>query len=318
MALTSELLQANAVLSSLTEEQINAVVQMSLNDEQAVIGQKTGEIYGGLDADILSASGIAKNGTEKTYDYAKRVIGEIKAKAGDSAQLQSQIADLTKEKARLEGELAKGGDAEIRKQLTQAKADLDNVTKEYTSLQTKFNESESRHAQELMGVRMESEFARATSGVNFKKDLPKAVTDVLLKQAIERVKGMNPEYIDDGTGSGTKVLAFKDSTGAVMRNPKTNLNPYTASELVIKELEGMQVLDNGRQQTGGGSDPNAGKGGNGGAIDIAGARTQSEAQTMIAQALASQGFVKGSKDYEAKMAEAWSANKEVIKTLPVQ
>ena len=317
MALTSELLKANAALSSLTEEQINAVVQMSLNDEQSVIGQKTGEIYGGLDADILEVSGIAKNGTEKTYDYAKRVIGEIKAKAGDSAQMQSQIAELTKEKTRLESELAKGGDAETKRLLTQAKADLANVTKEYTELQKKYTDSESNHAKELMGVRMESEFARATNGVNFKKDLPKTVTDVLLQQAVDKVKAMNPEYIDDGSGKGTKVLAFKDSTGAVMRNPKTNLNPYTANELVLKELEGMQVLDNGRQQTGTGSQGGM-SGGDGATIDIGGAPTQSEAQSIIARSLASQGLVKGSNEYEAKMKEAWSANKDVIKTLPIQ
>ena len=71
MALTNELLNANAATAALTDEQKTAIVEMSRNDEQAVIGQKTGEIYGGLDADILAASGIAKNGTEKTYDYAK-------------------------------------------------------------------------------------------------------------------------------------------------------------------------------------------------------------------------------------------------------
>ena len=66
MALTTELLKGNAATAGLSDEQINAVVEMSKNDETTVIGQKTGEIYGGLDADILAASGIAKNGTEKT------------------------------------------------------------------------------------------------------------------------------------------------------------------------------------------------------------------------------------------------------------
>ena len=67
MALTTEILRGNAATANLSDEQINAVVEMSKNDESAVIGQKVGEIYGGLDADILSASGIAKNGSEKTY-----------------------------------------------------------------------------------------------------------------------------------------------------------------------------------------------------------------------------------------------------------
>ena len=89
MALTTELLNASTALAGLTDEQKSAIVEMSRNDEQTVIGQKTGELYGGLDADILAASGIAKNGTEKTYDYAKRVIGEIKAQAGNAVELQT-------------------------------------------------------------------------------------------------------------------------------------------------------------------------------------------------------------------------------------
>ena len=102
MALTTELLKGNAATAGLSDEQINAVVEMSKNDETAVIGQKTGEIYGGLDADILAASGIAKNGAEKTYDYAKRVIGEIKGQAGNAAELQTKVSELEKEKTRLE------------------------------------------------------------------------------------------------------------------------------------------------------------------------------------------------------------------------
>ena len=100
MALTTELLNANAALSGLTDEQKTAIVEMSKNDETAVIGQKTGEIYGGLDADILAASGIAKNGAEKTYDYAKRVIGEIKGQAGNAAELQTKVKKKKKEKKR--------------------------------------------------------------------------------------------------------------------------------------------------------------------------------------------------------------------------
>ena len=162
MALTTELLNANAALSGLTDEQKSAIVEMSNNDENTVIAKKTGEIYGGLDADILAASGIAKNGTEKTFDYAKRVIGEIKGQAGNAAQLQTQISDLTKEKARLEKVIAEGGaDAETKKALAQAKADLANVTKEFTDLKTKYDNAEAEHTKALFNSKLDSEFARS-------------------------------------------------------------------------------------------------------------------------------------------------------------
>ena len=317
MALTNELLKANAATAALSDEQINAIVEMSRNDETAVIGQKTGEIYGGLDADIMAASGMPKNGTEKTYDYAKRVIGAIKAQAGNATELQNQITELTKEKARLDGIIAKGGaDAETKRQLEQAKADLANVTKEYTELKTKYDSSVAEHEKAIFGMKIDGEFAKATAGMKFKADLPQSVISVLTEQAVAKVKAMNPEYIDAGNGS--KVLAFKDATGAIMRNPETNLNPFTAAELVAKELSTMGVLEVGRKQTGAGSKETTGGSGTSGLIDLSGARTQDEAHEIIANALMAQGKINGSKEFSDAMAQAWKDNKDTIKALPIR
>ena len=315
MALTTELLNANAATAGLTDEQKSAIVEMSTNDENSVIAKKTGEIYGGLDADILAASGISKNGTEKTFDYAKRVIGEIKTQAGNAAELQTQVTELTKEKARLESVIAKGGaDAETKRALEQAKADLANVTKEYTELKTKHDNAEAEHAKALFMVKMDGEFAKATAGIKFKADLPASVTSVLLQQAVSKVKGMNPEYIDDGNGG--KVLAFMEN-GTPKRNPENNLRPFTASELVTAELKTMGVLDEGRQQTGAGTQ--GGNGGNGGGaktVDISGATTQDQAHEIIAKQLMERGLVNGSKEFNDAMAAAWKENRDVIKALP--
>jgi len=315
MALTLELLRANAATAALTDEQINAVVELSNNDEAAVISKKTGEIYGGLDNDILAASGIAKNGTEKTYDYAKRVIGEIKSQAGNANELTKQIAELNKEKARLEGVIASGGaDAETKRALEQARKDLTNVTKEYTELKTKFDGAEVQHKKALFDVKLESEFAKATSGIKFKADLPASVTSVLMAQAVAKVKGMNPEYIDDGEGG--KVLAFMEN-GTPRRNPENQLRPFTATELVTKELKEMGVLEEGRKQTGAGS-----TGGittkEGGAVDVSGARTQDEAHEIIAKQLMAQGKVNGSKEFDEAMKQAWKDNIDVLKSLPIR
>ena len=319
MALTAELLSANAALSGLTDEQKSVIVEMSKNDETAVIGQKTGEIYGGLDADILAASGIAKNGAEKTYDYAKRVIGEIKSQAGNAAELQNKVTELTNEKTRLEGVIAKGGaDAETKRQLEQTKADLANVTNLYTELKTQYDTAKSEHEKAMFGVKIDGELTKATAGLKFKADLPATVTNVLLQQAVERVKGMNPEYIDDGNGG--KVLAFMEN-GTPRRNPENNLRPFTAAELLAKELSTMGVLEVGRQQTGAGSKGGqGGQGGNGsgGTIDISGARTQDEAHEIIAKQLMSQGKVNGSKEFNDAMQQAWKDNRDAIKALPIR
>lgn len=314
MALTTELINGNAILNALTDEQKAIIIEMSRNDEASVIGQKTGEIYGGLDADILAASGIAKNGTEKTYDYAKRVIGEIKEKAGKLDESLKQIDALSAEKARLEKVIADGGaDAETKRQLTQAQTDLASVTKSFTDLKAQYDEQKEQHVKELFGIKLDSEFSRAISGLKFRADIPQNVTDVIVSQAIAKVKGMYPEYIDDGNGG--KILAFKDAeNGAIMRNPEKNLNPYTASELVEKELKTMGVLESGRKQGGAGTKPQGGNGS--GSIDIAGARTQDEAYEAIASSLMAQGMTIGSNEFETAMSKAWAANN--VKSLPLR
>ena len=316
MALTNELLRGNAATAGLTDEQINAIVEMSKNDETAVIGQKTGEIYGGLDADILAASGIAKNGTEKTYDYAKRVIGEIKGQAGSVAELQTKVSELEKEKIRLENVVAKGGaDAETKRQLDKANADLANVTAEYASLKTKYDNAQAEHEKTLFGMKIDGEMAKAVAGIKFKADLPASVTAVLLEQAIAKVKSLNPEYIDDGNGG--KVLAFNEN-GTTMRNPENNLRPYTATELVTRELKTMGVLEIARKQTGAGTETQPPHGTGESGVDISGARTQDEAHEIIAKQLMAQGKVNGSKEFSDAMAQAWKDNRDAIKALPLR
>ena len=271
MALTIDVLKANAALAGLTDEQLTAITTLSVNDENSVIAKKTGEIYGGLDADILAVSGIAKNGTEKTFDYAKRVLAEFKTKIEGANGLQSQIDRLTQEKARLEKAIADGTtDEETAKALKQAKADLQSVTTQYNDLKTKYDQAEQTHTNEVFGIRVETALQTATAGLKFKAGLPESATKVLLDQAIAKIKGMNPEFIDDGKGG--KMLAFKDENGAIMRNPNNQLNPYTPGDLLTRELETMGILDKGRQGAGGGTVPPTGGGAGGNvAVDISGA-----------------------------------------------
>jgi hypothetical protein len=311
MALTSEVLKANAALAGLTDEQITAITTLSANDENSVIAKKTGEIYGGLDADILEVSGIAKNGTEKTFDYAKRVLSEFKTKVEGATGLQSQIDSLTKEKARLEKAIADGAtDAETKKALKQAQTDLTAVTNQFNELKTKYDQAEQTYQTELFGIRIEGALQGATAGLKFKAGLPESATKVLLDQAVAKIKAMNPEFIDDGNGG--KMLAFKDATGAIMRNPNNQLNPYTPGDLLAKELETMGVLDKGRQAAGGGTNSLAGggsgSGGGSGTIDISGVKTRVEAYDAIAGNLMAQGLTVGSEKFDAAMKQAWQDN----------
>lgn len=312
--ITNEMLAADAALSGLTDEQRNAIVLMSKNDEDVVIGNRFREVYNQLDATIAKETGIARNGDEKTYLYLERAARVLAAKANSVDGLNQKINDLTKEKDKLQKALEEGGDEATKKQLAQATKDLDAVRKQYDALKNDFDQQKQQHEKELFGVRVDNELAGAKAGLKFKAEFPQAATDTLLQQALNTVKAMNPEYIDDGKGG--KRLVFKGQDGEIARNPENHLEPYTAEELLRKELKAMGILDEGRQQQGGGTHAPAGGGNGGSVVDVSMARTQNEAQEIIAKQLMQNGLINGSKEFQDELNKAWTENN--ISSLPIQ
>lgn len=308
--LTRKIITASTELSALTDAQIAAIEELSRNDENSVLGTRIGEIYRNMDNTIATATGIQRNGDEKTYLYLERAVKDIVEKSNGYS---SQIADLTKEKARLEKVIADGGaDAETKKALAQAQKDLAAVQKQFADVQAEFTSAKEKHTAELFDLRISQDFAQATQGLQFKPELPQSATSVLLNQAIAKVKAMKPTYIDDGKGG--QILAFKDENDAIKRNPATNLNPYTAAELVKKELTAMGVLAT-KPPTGGGTGAPLG-GGQGGAVTLTGVKTQKEAMDAIHNILMQKGFVHCSAEYQEELTKMWKDNN--IQKLPIQ
>lgn len=310
--LTKELLTANAALSGLTEEQISAITTLSQNDENSVIGSRIGEIYRQLDDTIAKSTGIARNGDEKTYLYLERAAKLMAEKAKGADALTKQVAELTKEKQALEKAIADGAsDEETKKALSKAQKDLANVTKEYTKLQSDMTKIKEAHASEMLNMSIDNELNMAKGSLKFKQEFPKSVTDVIMSQAVAKVKGMNPAFIDNGKGG--KVLAFMGEDGTPLRNSENQLNPYTAEELLRKELKDMGVLAEQRVQQGAG-----GKGGQPTnkttTMDISGAKTRVEAVDIITNNLLQQGMVVGSKQFDEAMHAAYVDNN--VKNLP--
>lgn len=312
--ITNEMLAADAALTGLTDEQRNAIVLMSKNDEEVTIGNRFREVYNQLDATIAKETGIARNGDEKTYLYLERAAKTLAAKANSVDGLNVKINDLTKERDKLQKALEEGGDDATKKQLAQAVKDLNSVRQQYDALRGEFEQSQQNHAAELLNVRIDNELAGAKAGLKFKPEIPQMAVESLMAQAVAKVKAMNPQYKDEPDGS--KSIVFLDSNGATMQNPQNHLQPYTAAELLQKELQTMGILDEGRKQTGAGTKaPAQVGGGSGSSVDVSMARTQNEAQEIIAKSLMQQGMVNGSKEFQEAMTEAWKANN--VSSLPI-
>jgi hypothetical protein len=287
---------------------------MSKNDEEVVIGNRFREVYNKLDETIARETGIARNGDEKTYLYLERAAKELATKANSVEGLNTKIADLSKERDRLKEQIAKGGDEALRKQLEQATKDLDGVRKQYDTLKADFDKAKTDHAAELFGIQIDNVLAGAQAGLKFKPEFPQAATDTLLAQALAKVKGMNPDFIDDGKGG--KRLVFKGENGEIARDPENHLEPYTAEALLKKELRAMGILDEGRQAAGAGTHKPNQQQQQGAVVDLSLARNQQEADDILRKQLGAQGLIRGSKAYQDAYDAAWKEHN--IIALPIQ
>lgn len=311
--ITREMLNGDTVLGSLSEEQINAIVTLSKNDEEAVIGARFREVYNRLDQTIADSTGIARDGDEKTYTYLERAAKQLAAKANSVDGLTVKINELTRERDRYKKAVEDGtADDQIKKQLAQAQADLTNIRQMYDTLKSESDAMKEQHATELMNMKLDNALRGSLGGIKFKPEYSQAVTDVIVANAIDKLKGMNPEFKEDGT------LIFKDANGAVLSNPENHLNPYTATELLTKELKQMGVVDEGRKAQGGGTSAPSGGGGGGQFYDLSMAKSQSEAHEIIHASLMQRGYVNGTDEYEAALSQAWKDNNDFIKSLPTQ
>ena len=308
------MLLAQSALNGLTDEQRQAIVTLSKNDEETVIGNRFREVYNRLDETIARETGIARDGDEKTYNYLERAAKALAAKANSVEGLNTKIHDLTAERDRLKKAIEENtGDEKLKKDLAQAVKDLDAIKNQYTTLKADYDKQKNDHAAELLNFRIDNEIAAAKGGIKFKAELPETATSVLLAQAVGKVKALKHEFIDDGNGG--QRLVFKDANDAIMRNAEKQLEPYTIGDLLVKELKLMGVVDEGRQQQGTGTKPPTAKATET-SLDVSMARTQTEADEIIHQQLNAKGLVRGSKAYEDAKMEAWKAYD--ISKLPMQ
>lgn len=316
--LTIDMLRQNSALAGLTDVQVNAIAEMSRNDENTVIGTKIGALHGQYDTDIFSITGIKKNDGEKSYDYAKRVLNEYKTKAGSTQDLQQKLDAANKKVTDLEKKIESGeGDAALRQQLKDTKAQVSQLQSQLQTKETEFNTQKKELEDNIKNVHVDYAFQAAVSGLKFKSGITDNVQNVLLKSAKAEVltKG-TPDFIDDGQGG--KKLVLRGQDGNILNNPKNNLNPYTLQELIL-ETSLKDVIDTGRQQTGGGTGGQGGQGGQGGSgvtLDLSSVKSQVEADKAIETYLLHTGLTRDSQEFADKSLKIRNDNN--ISQLPIK
>ena len=314
--LTIEMLRQSSALTGLTDDQLNAIAEMSRNDENTVIGTKIGALHGQYDADILGITGVKKKDGEKSYDYAKRVLGEYKTKAESVKTIQTQFTAAQAQVAELQSKLEKGaGDETLKQQLKDAKAQVTQLQTRLQTKETEFNTKKAEFDKTIKDTHVDYAFQAATAGLKFKSGITEPIQKTLLNAAKAEVlaKG-TPDFIEDGQGG--KKLVIRGADGNILNNPKNNLNPYTVQELVM-ETSLKDVIDTGRQQTGGGTGGfGSGSGGTGGTLDLSGIKSQVEADKAIEAHLLANGLTRDSQEFADQSMQLRTEND--VASLPIR
>lgn len=314
--LTIEMLRQSSALADLTDAQFTAIAEMSKNDENAVIGTKIGALHGQYDADILSITGVKKKDGEKSYDYAKRVLGEYKTKAESVKAIQTELTTAKAEVANLQAKLEKNsGDETLRQQLKDAKTQVTQLQTQLQTKETEFNSKKAEYETAIKNTHVDYAFQAATAGLKFKSGITEPIQKTLLNAAKAEVlaKG-TPDFVDDGQGG--KKLVIRGADGNVLNNPKNNLNPYTLQELVM-ETSLKDVIDTGRKQSGGGTGGfGSGSGGTGGTLDLSGIKNQVDADKAIEAHLLASGLTRDSQEFADQSLQLRTENN--VANLPIK
>lgn len=313
MALTKEIIQKN--VEGLTDEQVNALTKLSENAFNEAISTRIGEIHGQYDADIKSIIGQDKPGGTKTYEWLKSVLSDLKTKAeSGSGEIEKYKSEIETLKTQIKD--GKGGEA-VKQELADAQARLKQLQDALAAKDGEYGEKLKAAQEATTRLKIDYEFEKALTGVKFKPDdvMPEAVRQTFIQAAKAKLMAeAKPDWIDDGKGG--QRLVFRNADGNVMNNPDNALNPYSAKELLLKEL--APIVDNGKHQPGAGTGNGKPKPSGNIAVDMGTAKSQVEVTNLITDHLMATGLERGSGKFQEEFNKIWSEQKESIAKLPFQ
>lgn len=310
MSLTKELLKKSKVLEALSDEQLDAIVTLSVNDENTVINQKTGEIYGNIDKDIEESIGTPKPNGVKTYDWLKTLLPDVKK----AKEYKTKIETLNTEKQQLEQKIQKGEglDVELQSQLEKKTKKIEELEKQMKADKELLDTKTKQYEKDTFELKFGFQVNEAEKNLQFIDAIQPSVQKVLINSAKSNILSQyEVDEIDDGKG-GKKTVFKKD--GVVQNNPDNGLNPYSLEELMRRELK--DSLKTGDNKKGAGT--KGGEGGQGGTqtIDISGAKNQVEADELISKQVMSEGITRESDDFQPRFDELRTQNN--VSSLPMR
>ena len=222
--LTIDKLKGVELLKELTPEQLEVIENMSKQDENEVIGEKTKLFYDNLDKDILDITGIPKPDNVKTYEHNKKVLSDYKSKAEANQVLEAKALELKKVNQELQ-EKVKQGITD-----TQLKADYDKLKASYNSLEALAKAKD----EEYTKARQDLESKQKQFFINSK--INEVVGGLQLKHD-ERLNKLVVENAKNNILGKYKIDITEDNQVEIYDTEgKQKFNPATYKPMGLKEL----------------------------------------------------------------------------------
>lgn len=307
-------------VEGLTEDQIQAIANLSKSDEDRIVGEKFKEFHDRVDGIVSKITGKGKPDGVQTTANLESVLQTLNEKAqagGDVEQLQTKLSDLERERDALKAKAKAGGGpadlAKLEQRLQDKEGELLTFKKEREEISAQLKAATEELHKTKIGQEIDTFLLK--KGVKFKDTIPETVLqETLENRRIQLLQGIKADQIDDGQGGKKTVL--RDNSGEILRNPANAYEPFTAGELYLARVK--DLISEGQQQTGAGT-----KGGNGangkGLVNISSAKTQIEAnEAIVRHLMESEGLSNLDPELAKRQKEVYLEHKEQISALPLR
>lgn len=230
----------------------------------------TSRIYTGLDNDIAAVAGFGKEGTEKTYDFAKRAVTTYKAKA-------EQLEAKTKE---LEKKIAEGStDPTLKAQL-----------ETYQNEKAQWEETRNGYEQKLFEQAVSFEANKGLMGFKVKPGIPESVANTYLAT-------MTDKLIKSAKKTESGQIIYLDEKGNTIL--KNDMQPADASYILKDWLKDIADVGVQQQGAGTGGSPDTTRADGGSVVIPESIKSKQE----VTQFLMKAGILRGTQEHEKMYAD---------------
>lgn len=258
----------------------------------ANVGTYTSDIYNKLDNDIFEVTGLRKEANEKSYDFQKRVMRDLKKGADDSAGNTPAEVKQFKDKIKDLEEKLKNGESS-----THWKKSYDEVLKTLQTKEEEFQTELSKRDTQLLQTNVDVDITKGLNGLKLNQTLPESVRNAMVNQ------------VKSGLVSNAKVIdgkvVYHDGEGKPILDKQ--YKPANAEYLLKERLK--DILE-GDKTPGGGAPPTGKNGevitvGEGDSatkklvLDKSTFKTRVEFNEVAEKALLAQGITRSDKDFNS-------------------